>query len=67
MPSSLAEGQRTFVDDLLVRYDPRGHRPAASASSARAAHLPKGYQLLLDVAFAHDIRLASALGPPPIS
>ena len=39
-------------------------RPRASAGGLNIS--PKGYEPLLDVAFAHDIRLiASALGPPP--
>ncbi len=62
----LPEEHRAFVDDLLARYG-----VAAPADEARAAAgglniSPKGYEPLLDVAFAHDLRLiASALGPPP--
>ncbi|HXO47178.1 MAG TPA: nitronate monooxygenase, partial [Mycobacterium sp.] len=62
----LPEQHRAFVDDLLVRYgislptDEERLPPGALNIS------PKGYQPLLDVAFAHRIRLiASALGPPP--
>ena len=62
----LPDEHRAFVDDLLARYgiavppdDQR--RPPGGLNIS-----PKGYQPLLDVAFAHDIRLiASALGPPP--
>jgi NAD(P)H-dependent flavin oxidoreductase YrpB (nitropropane dioxygenase family) len=56
---------RAFVDDLLARYgiapptDEQRLPPGLNIS-------PKGYEPLLDVAFAHRIRLiASALGPPP--
>jgi NAD(P)H-dependent flavin oxidoreductase YrpB (nitropropane dioxygenase family) len=62
----LPEEHRGFLDDLLSRY---GIAPADQqrAPSGRGLNIsPKGYQPLLDVAFAHDIRLiASALGPPP--
>jgi NAD(P)H-dependent flavin oxidoreductase YrpB (nitropropane dioxygenase family) len=58
-----------FVNDILRRYDvpelpddwaeTMGRRGGLSVS-------PKGYEPLLDVAFAHRISLiASALGPPP--
>lgn len=58
---------REFLDDLLTRY---GITPAAAGQppSPRAGLnvSPKGYEPLLEVAFAHKIRLvASALGPPP--
>ncbi|MBV9318508.1 MAG: nitronate monooxygenase, partial [Mycobacterium sp.] len=63
----LPDEHRAFVDDLLARYG-----IAVSPNDERRAIVgglnisPKGYQPLLDVAFAHDIRLvASALGPPP--
>jgi NAD(P)H-dependent flavin oxidoreductase YrpB (nitropropane dioxygenase family) len=63
----LPAGHRAFVDDLLVRYGiplPRdGDRLPAGAGLQIS---PKGYEPLLDIAFAHPIRLiASALGPPP--
>lgn len=63
----IPEGHRTFVDDLLVRYGIPAVTDRQRSSSAGGLHIsPKGYQPLLDVAFAHDIRLiASALGPPP--
>lgn len=61
--------QQQFVDDILRRYEvpplddevrgQLGRRGGMSVS-------PSGYEPLLDVAFAHRIRLiASALGPPP--
>lgn len=58
---------RAFVDDLLARYgvaaQPEGRRSLAPGGLNIS---PKGYEPLLDVAFAHNIRLiASALGPPP--
>lgn len=63
----LPEEHRAFLDDLLSRYD----IPVSGGGSRRfGAGLnvsPKGYEPLLDVAFAHDVRLvASALGPPPV-
>jgi NAD(P)H-dependent flavin oxidoreductase YrpB (nitropropane dioxygenase family) len=61
------EEHRAFVDDLLVRYGIPA--PADDQRLSRGLGLnisPKGYEPLLDVAFAHDVRLiASALGPPP--
>ncbi|KZS59852.1 monooxygenase [Mycobacterium kansasii] len=58
---------RAFVDDLLVRYgitQPAGQQARAPGGGLNIS--PKGYEPLLEVAFAHDIRLiASALGPPP--
>jgi NAD(P)H-dependent flavin oxidoreductase YrpB (nitropropane dioxygenase family) len=63
----LPEEHRTFVDDLLARYGivvPSDQPRLWSGGGLNIS--PKGYQPLLDVAFAHDIRLiASALGPPP--
>lgn len=67
--SLLPPEQQQFVDDILRRYDvppiddemrrELGRRGTMSVS-------PRGYEPLLDVAFAHRIRLiASALGPPP--
>jgi NAD(P)H-dependent flavin oxidoreductase YrpB (nitropropane dioxygenase family) len=59
---------RAFVDELLIRY---GIPAAAAADDERRPPpglniSPKGYEPLLDVAFAHRIRLiASALGPAP--
>jgi NAD(P)H-dependent flavin oxidoreductase YrpB (nitropropane dioxygenase family) len=62
----LPEEHRRFVDDLLARYG----IPASTVEERRPSGglniSPKGYQPLLDVAFAHRIRLiASALGSPP--
>ncbi|BBZ69218.1 putative monooxygenase [Mycobacterium paraseoulense] len=61
----LPEEHRAFVDDILARYGitaPAQDRPSAGGLNIS----PKGYEPLLEVAFAHDIRLiASALGPPP--
>jgi NAD(P)H-dependent flavin oxidoreductase YrpB (nitropropane dioxygenase family) len=58
---------REFLDDLLARYGiaaPVGKQHLAARAGLNVS--PKGYEPLLDVAFAHDIRLiASALGPPP--
>src|SRR4051812_11190461 len=63
--------QQQFVDDILARYDvpplpqdqPRGVDRFGGLSVS-----PKGYEPLLDIAFAHRIKLvASALGPPPPS
>jgi NAD(P)H-dependent flavin oxidoreductase YrpB (nitropropane dioxygenase family) len=55
-----------FLDDLLARY---GIPPKDTGRMPVGAGLnvsPKGYEPLLDVAFAHPIKLiASALGPPP--
>lgn len=63
----LPEEHRAFLDDLLARYGiavPGDHErlpPGVGLNVSR-----KGYEPLLDVAFAHDIKLiASALGPPP--
>jgi NAD(P)H-dependent flavin oxidoreductase YrpB (nitropropane dioxygenase family) len=61
--------QQAFVDDILRRYDvpalPDEGREAARRGG-RLSVSPKGYEPLLDVAFAHRIGLiASALGPPP--
>lgn len=63
----LPEEHRQFLDQLLERYGV----PTPAAQERRPSGLgmnvsPKGYEPLLDVAFAHPIRLiASALGPPP--
>jgi len=62
--------QQEFVDDILRRYGvPELDDETKSLIWARGGTLsisPKGYEPLLDIAFAHNIRLvASALGPPP--
>lgn len=60
----LPDEHRAFVDDLLARYGVTA--PAADIRAGGLNISPKPSQPLLDVAFAHDIRLiASALGPPP--
>src|SRR5437764_2954391 len=63
--------QQQFVDDILRRYEVPD-LPADVAGAGGRGGLgglsisPKGYEPLLDIAFAHGIRLvASALGPPP--
>ncbi len=62
----LPEEHRAFVDDLLTRYGIAAPADETRASAGGLNISPKGYEPLLDVAFAHDIRLiASALGPPP--
>ena len=62
----LPEEHRAFVDDLLVRYGIPVPADAQRLSPGELNISPKGYEPLLDVAFAHRIRLiASALGPPP--
>ena len=65
----LPEEHRAFVDDLLVRYgvaQPPDAQPSQPRSGGGLNISPKGYEPLLEVAFAHDIRLiASALGSPP--
>ena len=59
--------QQQFVDDILARYDvPALPDDEAGRQLGGIQVSPKGYEPLLDVAFAHDIKLiASALGPPP--
>jgi NAD(P)H-dependent flavin oxidoreductase YrpB (nitropropane dioxygenase family) len=65
----LPPAQQAFVDDILRRYEvpelPGDWRDAVGRRGGLSVS-PKGYEPLLDVAFAHHIRLiASALGPPP--
>src|SRR2546423_10748065 len=62
--------QQEFVDDILRRYGvPELDDETKNLIWGRGGTLsisPKGYEPLLDIAFAHQIRLvASALGPPP--
>ncbi len=64
--------QQQFVDDILKRYevpeldDDTQAIIRGGVGMAGIRVSPKGYEPLLDVAFAHKIRLiASALGPPP--
>jgi NAD(P)H-dependent flavin oxidoreductase YrpB (nitropropane dioxygenase family) len=59
---------REFLDEMLARYGVAS--PADEGLPGRGGYglnvSPRGYEPLLDVSFAHDIRLiASALGPPP--
>ena len=59
---------RAFLDDLLARYGitVNEEQPMPRGNSGGLSISPKGYEPLLDVAFAHDIRMiASALGSPP--
>src|SRR5207248_10386451 len=60
--------QQAFVDDILRRYQVP-ELPDDLSVFGRGGALsisPKGYEPLLDIAFAHKISLiASALGPPP--
>lgn len=63
--------QQEFVDDILRRYEvpdlPASDREAIGRRGSMSV-APSGYEPLLDVAFAHHIKLiASALGPPPPS
>ena len=58
--------EQAFVDDILGRFGvpdlPDGERPRGMSMNVS----PAGYEPLIDVAFAHPIKLiASALGPPP--
>jgi NAD(P)H-dependent flavin oxidoreductase YrpB (nitropropane dioxygenase family) len=62
----LPEEHRAFVDDLLVRYGISVPTDEERLPPGDLNISPKGYEPLLDVAFAHRIRLiASALGSPP--
>ncbi len=64
--SLLPEEHRAFVDDLLARYGIAPTDPPRKSSGGGLNISPKGYEPLLEVAFAHDIRMiASALGSPP--
>ena len=61
--------QQAFVDDIMKRYEVPPLPDDARDELWRGGTLsisPKGYEPLLDIAFAHNIKLvASALGPPP--
>ena len=67
----LPPAQQEFVDDILRRYqvpELPADLHAGSGRNVLANVAAKGYEPLLEVAFAHDITLvASALGPPPPS
>jgi len=69
--SLLPPEQQQFVDEILSRYEVPPLDDEARGMLGRRGGMsvsPSGYEPLLDVAFAHDIRLiASALGPPPPS
>ncbi len=62
--------QQQFLDEILERYEvpelPEDLRSRMGRRGGGMQISPKGYEPLLDVAFAHKMRLiASALGPPP--
>jgi len=64
----LPEEHKTFLDDMLARYDvpplPEGIKAGRGIGGMRVD--PKSMAPLLDACFAHSPRLlASALGPPP--
>ena len=63
----LPEEHRAFLDEMLARYGVPVPGPQERLPTGIGMNVsPKGYEPLLDVAFAHRIRLiASALGPPP--
>lgn len=65
--SLLPAEHQAFLDDLLARYDiPVPADDERLPPGAGLSVSPRGYEPLLDVAFAHPISLvASALGPPP--
>jgi NAD(P)H-dependent flavin oxidoreductase YrpB (nitropropane dioxygenase family) len=62
----LPEEHRAFVDELLIRYGITAPTDGDRRPSGGLNISPKAYEPLLDVAFAHRIRIiASALGPAP--
>jgi NAD(P)H-dependent flavin oxidoreductase YrpB (nitropropane dioxygenase family) len=67
--SLLPPEQQEFVDDILRRYDVPALTEDQQGEAGRRGGMsisPKGYEPLLDVTFAHHVKLvASALGPPP--
>jgi NAD(P)H-dependent flavin oxidoreductase YrpB (nitropropane dioxygenase family) len=64
--SLLPPAQQEFVDDILARYDVPPLSDDALRGRGGMNVSPRGYEPLLDVTFAHKVRLvASALGPPP--
>jgi NAD(P)H-dependent flavin oxidoreductase YrpB (nitropropane dioxygenase family) len=68
LASLLPPEQTAFLDDLLARYDvpPLPDDEGTERGVGRMSVDPRGYEPLLDVAFAHRIGLfASALGAPP--
>ncbi|QQS25420.1 MAG: nitronate monooxygenase [Actinomycetota bacterium] len=67
LASLLPPEQQAFVDDILARYDVPALPDDDERRGVGGMQVdPKGYEPLLDVAFAHRIGLfASALGAPP--
>jgi NAD(P)H-dependent flavin oxidoreductase YrpB (nitropropane dioxygenase family) len=68
--SLLPPEQQQFVDEILARYEvptlPEDDEVLQRRRGGGMRISPKGYEPLLDVTFAHDVRMvASALGPPP--
>lgn len=67
--SQIPSEHLAFMDELLARYDIPPLPPVDPAKKVKRAGLqvdPRSMSPLLDVAFAHDIRLiVSALGSPP--
>lgn len=62
----LPDEHRAFVDELLIRYGITAFSDDKPNPAGQLNVSPKGYGPLLDVVFAHRIRLiASALGPAP--
>jgi NAD(P)H-dependent flavin oxidoreductase YrpB (nitropropane dioxygenase family) len=62
----LPEEHRAFVDELLIRYGITASTNEDRRLSGELNISPNAYEPLLDVAFAHRIRMiASALGPAP--
>jgi NAD(P)H-dependent flavin oxidoreductase YrpB (nitropropane dioxygenase family) len=60
--------QQEFIDDIMARYQVPPLPDQIEQSAGRLTIAPDGVADLLDVAFAHPIRLvASALGEPPPS
>lgn len=57
---------RAFLEEMMVRYGVAPHVDAQDTVRGGLNVSPKGYEPLLEVAFAHRMRMiASALGPPP--
>jgi NAD(P)H-dependent flavin oxidoreductase YrpB (nitropropane dioxygenase family) len=58
--------QQHFIDEILTRYGVPALPDGADEARSRMSVAPEAVGALLDVAFAHPIRLvASALGAPP--
>lgn len=60
---------QAFLEDIMARYEVPPLDADQQEAMSRLGGMnvsPMGYEPLLDIAFAHDIKLiASALGPPP--